>query len=86
MWSLGERGPLEKIDKKEGASLSDRAGPRHLCAWVLAEALPTGCKALDKSINLYELYKHMAYKMRVIPLMTVLHGQYEGPMKKLQCT
>lgn len=78
-----ERGLSGKADRREGTSASDRARPRPLCARVLAEPLPAGCKALDKSINLYELYEAMAYKTRVIPLMTVLHGHYESPVKKI---
>lgn len=47
------------------------------------KGLPIGCKALDKSIKFFESYKHMAYKMRVIPLKIILHGHYVGPMKKM---
>lgn len=44
--------------------------------WSQVQALraqPTDYMALDKSINLYELYKHVVCKRRVMPLMTVSH-------------
>lgn len=79
---LGEMAPLERIRKKKEASVSDTVKPGSLCGWVPEETLHTACKALDKSVSLYEPHKHMAYKVRVILLMTVLHGHDEGPMKK----
>ena len=62
-----ERVPLGKFHKKNGVSIPDGARFRHLCAQ------PTDYMALDKSINLYELYKHVVCKRRVMPLMMVSH-------------
>jgi hypothetical protein len=62
-------------------STEDRARPGSLCCWTLAKVLPIGHKALNKSINLYELSGHTVYKRRQIPLMTVFHGYYKGPVK-----
>ena len=62
-----ERGPLGKFHKKNGVSIPDGARFRHL------HAQPTDYMALDKSINFYELYKHVVCKRRVMPLITVSH-------------
>lgn len=59
------------------------ARPGSLGARVLVEALPSAYKALDKSVKLYEPYKHMACKTRIMPLMIVLHGHYKDPISKI---
>lgn len=63
-----ERGRLGEFHRKNGVSIPDGARLRHFCAQT------TDYMALDKSINLCELYKHVVCKRRVMPLMTVSHG------------
>lgn len=82
MWEWWERGSWKKIHKKEGAPISESKAQAFECVGP-GKGLPIGCKALDKSIKFFESYKHMAYKMRVIPLKIILHGHYVGPMKKM---
>lgn len=54
------RGPLGEIHKKGEAFFEVEQDPG-LHAYVLTESLPKDCEILDKSINLYELNKHMAH-------------------------